>query len=98
MNCIRVSGIFLLSAMALHAQVATGRITGRLTDASGAVVPGGPLKAVNIQTNVETSTRSSSDGIFDLQNLNPGQYRLVVEVTGLRASNRARWNCVWETS
>ena len=33
---------------------------------------------------METSTRSTSDGIFDLLNLIPGQYRLVVEVTGFK--------------
>jgi hypothetical protein len=74
----------LLTASTLSAQVATGRITGRLTDASGAVVQGGPVKAVNIQTNVTTSTLSSSEGIFDLQNLIPGQYRLVAEVQGFK--------------
>jgi hypothetical protein len=74
----------LLSTMSLCAQVATGRITGRLTDSSGAVVPGGAVKTVNTQTNVETSTRSSSEGVFDLTNLIPGQYRLVVEVNGFK--------------
>src|SRR4051794_36054661 len=52
MNCFRLQVVLLIAAMALRAQVGTGRITGRLTDASGAVVPGGPVKAVNIQTNV----------------------------------------------
>jgi hypothetical protein len=84
MKCFKLFAICLLSVMSLRAQVATGRITGRLTDASGAVVPGGPVKAVNIQTNVETSTRSSSEGIFDLQNLIPGQYRVLAEVSGFK--------------
>ena len=78
--------------MSLRARVATGRITGRLTGSTprGQLVPGGPVKAVNIQTNVETSTRSSSEGIFDLQNLIPGQYRVLAEVSGFKNFRRAR--------
>src|ERR1044072_3593162 len=84
MKCFKVCVIGLLAVMSALGQVGTGRITGRLSDASGAVVPGGSVKAVNIQTNVETSTKSSSDGIFDLQNLIPGQYRILAEVSGFK--------------
>ncbi len=84
MKCFRLCVVGLLSVLSLCAQVATGRITGRVTDSSGAVVPGGSVKTVNTQTNVETSTRSTSEGVFDLQNLIPGQYRLVVEVVGFK--------------
>src|SRR5947209_633028 len=84
MNSFRLCAIGLLSALSLHSQVATGRITGRVTDASGAVVPAGSVKTVNIQTNVETSTKTTSEGVFDLQNLIPGQYRLAVEVEGFK--------------
>jgi len=84
MKFLRVVAMSLLATAPLAAQVATGRITGRLTDASGAVVAGGPVKAVNIQTNVDTSTISSSEGVFDLQNLIPGQYRIIAEVAGFK--------------
>jgi len=84
MKCFRLCVIGLLSVLSLCAQVATGRITGRVTDSSGAVVPGGSVKTTNTLTNVETSTKSSSEGVFDLTNLIPGQYRLVVEVTGFK--------------
>src|SRR5437762_13535883 len=84
MSCFRLCAIGLLSVLSLCAQVATGRITGRVTDSSGAVVPGASVKTINIQTNVETSTKSTSEGVFDLQNLIPGQYRLAVEVEGFK--------------
>ena len=78
----------LLSAVSLHAQLVTGRITGRVTDSSGAVVPGASVKTINIQTNVETSTKSTSEGVFDLLNLIPGQYRVIVEAAGFKRFER----------
>ena len=47
-------------------------------------MPGGSVKTINVQTNVETSTRTTSEGVFDLQNLIPGQYRLEVQVEGFK--------------
>lgn len=85
MNHLRLLAIGLLPIAALYAQVATGRITGRVTDVSGAIVPGAAVKTINIQTNVETATRSTSDGVFDLQNLIPGRYRLEVQMTGFKS-------------
>jgi hypothetical protein len=80
----RLSLIALLAASSLHAQYATGRITGRVTDASGAIVPNVSVKTINLQTNVETSTRTTSEGVFDLQNLIPGQYRLEASNPGFK--------------
>src|SRR6185436_15159768 len=73
-----------LSVLSLSAQVVTGRITGRITDSSGAVVPKASVKTRNVLTNVETSTVSTSEGVFDLLNLIPGQYRVEVEMAGFK--------------
>src|SRR5215831_21328914 len=84
MKFLRLLAIGLPAVGVMYGQVATGRITGRVTDASGAVVPAASVKAINIQTNVETASRSTSDGVFELQNLIPGQYRLDVQMTGFK--------------
>ena len=84
MNWLRVCAVGVLSVLSLSAQVVTGRITGRITDSSGAVVQKASVKTRNVLTNVETSTVSTSDGIFDLLNLIPGQYRLEVEMAGFK--------------
>lgn len=72
MKFLKIAAITLLSAASLSAQVATGRMTGRVTDASGSVVTGAVVKTVNILTNVEVSTKTTSDGIYDILNLIPG--------------------------
>ena len=83
-NCFRIGLVALLSVLVLCAQNPTGRITGRVIDPTGAVVPGATVKAINIGTNVEASIRTTSEGNFALLNLNPGQYRLEVAMTGFK--------------
>ena len=49
--------IFLLCCCAgLTAQTITANINGTVTDASGAVIPNAKITAVNVDTNVQTTT------------------------------------------
>ena len=78
----------VVSAFVLYAQNPYGRITGRVTDSADAVVPGATVRAVQVETNVVTSTVSNSEGNFELLNLVPGQYRLIVELQGFKRHQR----------
>ncbi|MEK7406934.1 MAG: carboxypeptidase-like regulatory domain-containing protein [Acidobacteriota bacterium] len=78
--------IFL--ALSLHAQNPYGRITGRVTDSADAVVPGAAVQVVQLDTNVVTSTVSNQEGNFELLNLVPGHYRLIVELQGFKRYER----------
>ena len=81
---MKQSLIFALCTAALYAQNPYGRITGRVTDSADAVVPGAAVQAVHVETNVVTSTVSNSEGNFELLNLVPGRYRLIVEHQGFK--------------
>jgi hypothetical protein len=59
---------------AVWAQTGLGRITGRVTDASGAVVPGVSVVATNTATGIETKTVSNSSGYYELLQIQPGTY------------------------
>lgn len=69
----------LLFALPLHAQ-SPARLTGTLTDPSGAAVADARIIAVSTSSNAtgETSARSASDGRYELV-LAPGQWRVRVE-------------------
>jgi len=67
------------------AQVATGRITGRASDSTGAIGPGTAVKGVNLQTSVEISTTPTYEGLFTLLNLITGQYRIEVDMCGFKS-------------
>ena len=56
----------------LAAQEFRGAILGRITDTSGAVVPGAAVKATNEETNVAVETKSNAEGNYTIPYLIPG--------------------------
>jgi hypothetical protein len=66
---------------AARAQTAVyGSIVGVVTDQSGAVLPGLPVTATNVATNITTPAAvTDSRGNYRIENLVPGAYRVVVE-------------------
>src|ERR1700730_7763735 len=91
-NCLRLSISSAVIALLLVATLLSGRtgpaqgttasITGTVTDASGAAVPGATVTATQISTNdVHTST-SSDSGFYTIPQLPPGKYRVSVEKGG----------------
>ena len=81
---VALGACLLLAASVATSQDSRGRILGRVTDSSGAVVIGVEVKAVNTATNIETSTRTTESGNYELLYLLPGNYRLSVEITGFK--------------
>lgn len=80
----RVAAILCLTLCSLYAQTATGTLEGRVTDATGAIVPGAQVKIVSSQTNVEQELTTNSVGVFVRPFLPPGLYQVSVEKTGFR--------------
>ena len=80
--------LLLLFTAALPAQNPYGRITGRVTDSAGAIVPGAAIRLVQVGTNVPAASTTNNEGNYDLQNLNPGQYRVTVEMQGFKKYER----------
>ena len=68
------------------AQETGGGIRGRVTDAQGLLTPGATATTINRQTAVTRSAVSGTDGMYRLEDLSPGRYRVVVELAGFRSS------------
>lgn len=66
------------------AQINTGKITGFITDPSGAVIAGVPVTATNAGTGVVTKAETSDTGEYLLNFLVPGTYRVEVEKAGFQ--------------
>ncbi|SRR5579871_4461006 len=64
--------------------VLTGAISGRVIDASGAVVPGASLVLQNLNTGVQQSSASSRIGLYHFSALVPGTYSVRVNAKGFR--------------
>ena len=73
-----------LSVPAALAQVGTGQISGRVTDSSGAVLPGVDVTATQTSTGLTRSTVTSEAGLFTLPALPVGPYRVEVTLAGFR--------------
>lgn len=81
----RVSMVLLLLftfTVGLFAQ-STGTINGRVTDTSGAVVPGTTITATNTATGVARTTTTISDGLYNITGLLPGTYDIQASANGL---------------
>ena len=84
MKCPVVVLICLLTAEIAFAQTESARISGRVTDVTGAVLVGAVCKVTNIETNVSITTITNQDGIYVLPDLHPATYRLTVQKEGFR--------------
>jgi hypothetical protein len=72
----------------LSAQDARGRISGRIADPSGAVLPEVEVTATNAATGVKTTARSNSAGSYELLFLAPGTYAISAAAAGFKTFER----------
>ena len=66
----------------LFAQSDTGGIAGTATDASGAVVQGAPVTAVDTQNGLKLTAVTNSTGGFEILAVPPGDYTVTITATG----------------
>ena len=76
--------IFLLMSGGAWAQ-ATAELNGRVTDQSGAVLPGVSITVTQTDTGLVRSIVTDSDGAYLLSNLPTGPYRLEAMLQGFRS-------------
>src|SRR5215468_1785707 len=78
-----ISFVVILSAQPAMAQ-GTADIVGRVTDSSGAVLPGVMVTAENVATNVGRTTITSETGDYTFNLLPVGAYTVKIELAGFR--------------
>jgi Carboxypeptidase regulatory-like domain len=83
--CLFIVCVF--SSFAL-AQEFRGSISGRVTEASGAAVPGATVTITNVATNTTTTAITNESGDYLVLFLNPGQYAVAVEAQGFKKTVR----------
>ena len=65
-------------------QITKGSISGAVLDSQGAVVPDTEVKAVNKDTGETATTKSDNSGLFRLNSLSIGKYKVEVSKQGFR--------------
>jgi carboxypeptidase family protein len=74
----------LLSSGLAWAQLSTAQLSGRVTDESGAVLPGATITILQTDTGFTRSDVTDGNGSYVVSNLPPGPYRLEVMLQGFR--------------
>jgi outer membrane receptor protein involved in Fe transport len=74
----------LLCPEGLFGQAETGRITGTVTDATGAVVPGAEVTITAVATNRRNAFVTDQGGRYSSGPLRVGQYRIEAQATGFK--------------
>ena len=81
--------IWLLAAGPAQAQDPRATFTGLVTDASGAVIPGAEVTAINDATGVAISTTTNAVGNYVIPFLPIGSYTLTAEAPGFKKYSRS---------
>src|SRR5438094_971815 len=80
-----VTALAGFSVCCLYAQT-FGEVTGRVTDPSGAVIPGASVTLTNVNTNAVRNVVSTEAGAYTLPSIPPGAYRLRTELPGFKVA------------
>lgn len=79
-------------AATAFAQNDRGGVAGKVTDATGALVPGAKVTLRNLATGVVQEAKANETGDFNFQSLIPGTYFLTVESQGFKTVQRTNLN------
>lgn len=85
-KCSSIVAVFLVALCACTArgQMGAGSIQGTITDPSGAVVSNASVTAIDTETNLSTSTKTTSAGYYVISPLTAGHYEVTVTANGFQ--------------
>lgn len=93
MQKMKLALIFGLLLVATTRQVAaqgtTGKVTGVVTDPTGAVVPNAAVVVTNVATDISHQTASDSSGVYQVLQLPIGNYKVTVTAPGFEQTTVA---------
>lgn len=78
-------GICLCLGSMAFAQTVTGSVTGTVTDTTGAIISGAKVAVVNVATGVTNNSATNQAGIYYIQYLRIGSYKITFSAPGFSA-------------
>ena len=88
---LQLAGVLLVTAFAcfsVSGQTVFGRISGTVSDSSGAVVPSATVTVTNSATNATRTAVTDEGGFYTMTNLPVGTYSVTVERQGFKKANQ----------
>ena len=80
--------VLMAMSQSVLAQSSNGQITGLVTDSTGAAVEGASIIATNTATGVAYATKSNGSGVYVVQQLVPGPYKVSLSKDGFATVER----------
>ncbi len=74
----------VVGATPVLAQQTGGRLTGTVSDDSGAMIPGVMVTATHEETSITSESITNDSGVYNFSNLLPGTYTLSAEMSGFK--------------
>jgi hypothetical protein len=74
--------LLMLIPVDIHAQLSAVKLSGTITDASGAVIANARLSGKNVETGETTELTTNNDGFYQSPMLAPGTYEITVSAPG----------------
>jgi hypothetical protein len=82
--------LLIISTPSAFAQTAQGRISGQVTDSTGATVPSATINIENLGTHVSRTLQTNETGDYVATSIDPGVYSMTVEAPGFTKVVRER--------
>ena len=82
MRLIIIAAISFMTLSVCWGQGSAGGVSGHILDSSGAAIADASIRVGNLETGVTNTIRSTADGNFLVNGLNPGTYQLTVSKEG----------------
>jgi len=73
--------LMIIFVSSISAQTAGGTILGKVTDLTGAILPGVAITIKNSETGITRALLTGETGVYDAANLQPGVYQVTAEMT-----------------
>ena len=84
-----IGALLILLISTASAQTTYGRIEGRITDATGGVLPGAAVTVAQPATGFVRTVVTNELGLYRVQNLSPGEYDVAAELGGFVKATRS---------
>src|SRR5207244_5229228 len=81
---LAAAALLLIASLAAIGQTFRGAITGSVTDATGAVIGGAQVKALNAANGLVREVSTTTSGDFAFQDLPLGRYAVTISHTGFQ--------------
>ena len=88
MNRLLLPLFALCFAVSAFGQSSTAEVTGRISDATGAFIPGAQIQLTNVNTMARWQATTNDSGNYSLSLLPPGTYRLTATKQGFKTVTR----------